>query len=83
MGGIADDFNDCGGQSATTKHNMNGKRKGLPIGDADDKQAGAKGVDVEREEEEEEEEERVVRQAAELNPIENRANPALLYIEEK
>ena len=63
MGGIADDFNDCGGQSATTKHNMNGKRKGLPIGDADDKQVGAKGIDVEREEEEEEEEEeeRVVR----------------------
>ena len=54
--------------------------KGIPIRDADDEQDGAKGVDVEREEEEEEE--RVVRYAAELNPIENRANPALLYIQE-
>ena len=74
MGGIQDDFNDCGEQSATTKRNVNGKRKGLRIGDADDEQVGAKGVDVEREEDEEE---RVVRYAAELNPIENRANPFL------
>ena len=58
MGGIQDDFNDCGEQSAKTKHNVNGKRKGLPIGDADDERDGAKGVDVKREEEEEE---RVVR----------------------
>ena len=36
---------------------MNGK--GIPTGDADDEQDGAKGVDVDREEEEEEE--RVVR----------------------
>ena len=58
MGGVADDFNDCGGQSATTKHNVNRKRKGLPIGHTDDEQDGAKGVHVDREEEEEEEEER-------------------------
>ena len=58
MGGIQDSFNDCGEQSATTKRNVNRKRKGLLIGDADDEQDGAKGIDVEREEEEEE---RVVR----------------------
>ena len=56
---IADDFDDCHrGQSVTTKRDVNGKTKGLPIGDADNEQYGAKGVDVEREEEEEE---RVVR----------------------
>ena len=54
MGVIADDFNDCEGQSATTKRDVNGKRKGLPIGDADNEHYGAKGVDVESEEEEEE-----------------------------
>ena len=57
MGSIADNLNDCGGQSATTKRDVNGKRKGLPIRDADNEKYGAKGVDVEREEEEE----RVVR----------------------
>ena len=51
---IAGDFDDCRGQSVTTKRDVNGKRKGLPIGDADNEQYGAKGVDVEREEEEEE-----------------------------
>ena len=55
---IADDFDDCRGQSVTTKRDVNGKRKGSPIGHADNKHYGAKGVDVEREEEEEE---RVVR----------------------
>lgn len=55
LGGFADDVNGCGGQSETTKRNVN--KKGLPIGDADDEQDGAKAVDVEREEEEE----RVVR----------------------
>ena len=55
---IADDFDDCRGQSVTTKCDVNGKRKGLPIGHADNEHYGAKGVDVEREEEEEE---RVVR----------------------
>ena len=53
VGSIQDDFHDCGGQSATTKHIVN--RRGLPIGDEQD---GAKGVDVQREEEEDE---RVVR----------------------
>ena len=57
LGGIADDFDDCGRESATTKCNVNGKRKGLPIEDADDEQDGAKSIDDEREEEEE----RVVR----------------------
>ena len=74
MGSITDDFNDCEGHSATTKHNVNGKRKGLQIRDTDDEQVGAKGVDVKREEEE-----RVVRYVAELNPIKNRANPALFF----
>ena len=58
MTSIADDFDDCRGQSVTTKCDVNGKRKGLPIGHADNEHYGAKGVDVEREEEEEE---RVVR----------------------
>ena len=53
MGVIADDFNDCSGQSATTKRNVNGKRKALPIVDADDEQDERNGVDVEKEEEEE------------------------------
>ena len=42
----------------TTKRDVNGKRKGLPIGHADNEYYGAKGVNAEREEEEEE---RVVR----------------------
>ena len=49
VGGITDDFNDCEGLSATTKRNVNGKRKGLRIGDADDEQDGAKGLNIERE----------------------------------
>ena len=48
VGGIADDFKDCRGQSTITKRNVNGM--GLPIGDAHDEQDGAKVVNVEREE---------------------------------
>lgn len=47
-GDIQDDFNDCGGPSATTRHIVN--REGLLIGDEQD---GMKCIDVEKKEGEE------------------------------